>query len=225
MLCIVALVVFSILAIFSAKYRPQAKEAFLCVARLFQFKPCEASFDEKVKSKVTSKLLKISPKLAKFFYKNYALFSFSFVILFFGSMIYGFYSLYLLFTTGSCDPQHPENCPFSFVNNSFVSNCSNVTPNTSQTFDFIEFYSVDCPHCRKMIPIVEKVENDTGVNFLKLEVSYNETNRIILSAYSSLIEKYCGAVGVPSFVALKTKKVVCGEMSYFDLKKFVEENK
>ena len=56
-LCLVAMVVFSILGIFSAKWRRVAKESFQCVFKMIQFKPCDVQLEEKIKSKVTSKLL------------------------------------------------------------------------------------------------------------------------------------------------------------------------
>ena len=84
-ICIVAMVVFSILGIFSVRWRRVAKEAFHCVFRMIQFKPCDVQLEEKIKSKVTSKLMKV-PQLARFFYKNFKVISRIFTIVFFASM-------------------------------------------------------------------------------------------------------------------------------------------
>lgn len=49
-LCLVALVVFGILGIFSAKYRELAKEAFGCFFKTIQLKPCDSKLDQRIKS-------------------------------------------------------------------------------------------------------------------------------------------------------------------------------
>lgn len=73
-LCLVALVVFSVMSIWSAKYRRLAKEAFKCVTKTLMLSPCDMAFEQKVKAKVTAKLLNISPTLARGFYQNFRIF-------------------------------------------------------------------------------------------------------------------------------------------------------
>ena len=102
-ICIIALAVFSILGIWSAKYRRLAKEAFDCTFRMITLRPCVTKLDERIKSKVTSKLMRF-PKLAKAFYKNFKIFSWIFVVAFFASMAYTAYSIYNLIVYGTCDP-------------------------------------------------------------------------------------------------------------------------
>ena len=111
MICIIALITFGILGIFSARYRSLAGEAFRCVFQRMQLKPCTTGFDQKIKSKLTSKLLKRSPRTARFVYKRFEILSWIFTILLFSSMFYSAYGLYNLFTYGTCDP-YIENCPF-----------------------------------------------------------------------------------------------------------------
>lgn len=110
--CIAALIVFGFLSIFSAKYRPLAKEAFECVFKLIKLKPCDTKFDQKVKSKITAKLLRKNTTIARFTYKNFKVISLIFVILFFGSMFYSAYGVFNLVTYGTCDP-HSDNCIFN----------------------------------------------------------------------------------------------------------------
>lgn len=112
MICIIALLTFGILGLFSAKYRALAKESFRCVFLRMQFKKCETGLDEKIKSKLTSKLLTRSPRIAKFVYKRFEILSWIFTILLFGSMIYSAYGLYNLYVYGTCDPSG-GNCPFA----------------------------------------------------------------------------------------------------------------
>lgn len=102
-ICIVALAIFSILGLFSAYYKRLAKEAFSCVSRMLIFQPCKTNLDQRIKSKVTTKLMKVPP-LAKFFYKNFKVLSWIFTISFFVSMAYSLYGIYNLLRFGTCQP-------------------------------------------------------------------------------------------------------------------------
>jgi hypothetical protein len=103
-ICIVALVVFGVLSLFSARYRPLAKDAFICFFRTIQFKPCETKLDQRIRSKLTAKLMGRTPTLARFVYKNFKILSWIFTITFFASMAYSINGVYNLIVYGSCDP-------------------------------------------------------------------------------------------------------------------------
>jgi len=109
-ICIIALVVFSIMGLFSAKYRALAVEAFDCTFRTLTFRPCRTNLQDRIKMKVTSKLAGRFPSMAKAFYKNFKIFSWLFVIIFFGSMLYTAYTVYNLAVYGTCDPSSPSTC-------------------------------------------------------------------------------------------------------------------
>ncbi len=66
MICVIALIVFAVLAVFSAKYRPLALEAFDCVFRRLTFRKCKSALDKRLKSKITGKVMKRHAGLAKF---------------------------------------------------------------------------------------------------------------------------------------------------------------
>ena len=102
-ICIVALVVFSVMSIWSARYRELAKQAFKCVTRMVTLKPCDVGLETRIKTKVTAKLMHV-PKLARFFYKNFKILSWIFTITFFASMAYSAYSVFNLLVYGSCNP-------------------------------------------------------------------------------------------------------------------------
>ena len=102
-ICIAALVVLSVLSIFSAKYRSSAKEAFRCVYRMATLRPCDVHLETKIKTKVTSKLM-FAPFLARFFYKYFKPISWIFTIAFFASLGYSAYGIYNLIIYGSCSP-------------------------------------------------------------------------------------------------------------------------
>lgn len=102
-LCIIAFFVFAVMSIFSAKYRPLAKEGFRCVFRTIMLKPCDTGMDERIKAEVVSKVLKISPALARFTNKHFTMIAWAFVILSLGSMVYSGFGLYNFYFYGNCD--------------------------------------------------------------------------------------------------------------------------
>lgn len=113
MICIIALIVFGILGIFSATHRQLAREAFDCVFRRITLRPCNSDFNQRMKGKIVGKLLTKSPKTAGFVNKNFELLSWIMVIIFFISMIYSGYAIYNLGVHGTCTPDNPEMCAFT----------------------------------------------------------------------------------------------------------------
>jgi hypothetical protein len=73
MFCIAAFLFLSILGLFSAKYRSLSKEAFECAFRRVTFRACNTNFKEKMQARISGKVLKFSPLLAKFLNKNFEL--------------------------------------------------------------------------------------------------------------------------------------------------------
>lgn len=113
-ICIVALVVFSVLSIFSAKYKTLAKEAFDCVFNMVTLQPCKTTLKQRIKSAAISKLMPVFPKVAKLIYRNFELFSWVFTILFFASLIYSAYALFNLIVYNNCyGPNSTGICPLS----------------------------------------------------------------------------------------------------------------
>lgn len=113
MICIIALIVFGILGIFSASYRVIAKEAFNCVFKKITFRKCDTGLDTRLKSQIVGKFLKFAPRFGKTLYKYFEVFSWIFLILilvtffFVGKGIY-FYALY-----GNCNgPNSNQFCIF-----------------------------------------------------------------------------------------------------------------
>ncbi len=101
--CIVALIVFGIMGIFSASQRALAKEALDCVFKRVTFRPCNTGFAEKVKGKLIGKVLKRSTFLAKLLNKYYEVFSWIFFILMVGSTIWVLRGGYNFYVYGSCN--------------------------------------------------------------------------------------------------------------------------
>jgi len=216
MICIIALFVFAFLSIFSAKYRPLAKEAFDCALRRITLRPCVSGLDERIRVRVVAKVFKRSPSLAGFLNKNFELLSTIFFFAFLGSGLYLAYGAYSFITLGTCDPILGY-CAFDDPKVPIVPKC-NITS------DFIFFYGDGCPHCADMKPILEQVEEETGVYFLWLEIWKNETNKQEFFSHASDIEEDCGFLGVPTFFSTKTNRAICGEVSKERLKRFIMEN-
>ena len=112
MFCLVALIIFSILGIFSLKYRRLAKEAFHCVFRRITLRPCDTDFNQRIKAKIAGNLLaRKKIKLARFWHKYFEVFSWIFIILLLLSLFFSARAVFNLAKFGSCDP-HSTNCIF-----------------------------------------------------------------------------------------------------------------
>ncbi len=113
MFCVIALIIFSILGIFSATHRQLAKEAFDCVFRRITLRPCNTGFDKKIKGKIIGKLLNKSPKIASFINRFWEIISWILVVIFFTSLFFSARSAYYLIKYKTCDPSEPQNCIFT----------------------------------------------------------------------------------------------------------------
>ena len=103
MICFIALIVFAILGIFSAKYRNYSKEAFDCVFRRLTLRKCETAFDKKMKMKVTGKLMKTSPKVGGVVFKHFELISWVFTALMIISFAYSALGVYNFILYDNCE--------------------------------------------------------------------------------------------------------------------------
>jgi len=102
MFCVIALIIFSILGVFSATHRALAGQALDCVFRRVTLRPCNTDFKEKMKNKILAKLLNRSDLAARLFNKHFELLSWVFFVLMITStfwMVKGGYNFYIY---GSC---------------------------------------------------------------------------------------------------------------------------
>ncbi len=102
-LCLVALVVFSVMSVGSAKYKKLARDAFRCFLKTITLSPCDVGLEQRIKGKITAKLLTV-PRLARFVYRNFKVISWLFTLSFFASLAYSAYAMYNFFVYGSCEP-------------------------------------------------------------------------------------------------------------------------
>lgn len=74
----------------------------------------------------------------------------------------------------------------------------------------IMFTGKECDHCHENLPVVEAVEKELGVEFVKLEVWHDQTNASFLEKVDKTEsgEVFCG--GIPLYYNEKTGKKLCG---------------
>ncbi len=113
MICIIALVVFSVLGVFSLQYRKLAIEAFDCVFRRATLRPCTTGFDQRMRAKIVGKLLVKSPRAAKAVKTHFELLSWTFTIIMFVSLFVTATSVYNLAVYGNCNGLGDEECIFT----------------------------------------------------------------------------------------------------------------
>ncbi|HLP79152.1 MAG TPA: DsbA family protein [Acidobacteriota bacterium] len=181
-LCFIALPIFAILAIFSAKYRRLTVESWKCLWTTLTLRPCEAGLDQRIRAKIAGPLFSASPKIGGFVFKHFSLLSWIFVVLMFAStagVVWGGYNFYLY---GNCNgPAADGFCVFDPANlngassTSTLAECSVGEKNPSSLFldsfepelfvssalpwmtseDTLTFVGCfNCPYTRKAWPLV-----------------------------------------------------------------------
>jgi len=83
--------------------------------------------------------------------------------------------------------------------------------------NLLEFYGTECPHCERMMPLVDRLEKEVGVKVEKYEVWHNAENAKLMMGFD---KGYCG--GVPFFINTRSGKWICGETSYEELSKWAK---
>lgn len=190
MICIIALIIFSILGIFSATHRALAKEALDCVFRRITLRPCNTGFKEKIKSRILAKLLNRSVLFARIVNRHFEIFSWVFFILMIGStfwVIKGGYNYYLygscngLNQTGFCafDPKGENNkiteinaqCGTELKSEENVSLndvdlSSFPTKNISSKDTVVLIGCYECDYTRKAYPDIQKLVREKKTNYI-----------------------------------------------------------
>lgn len=92
------------------------------------------------------------------------------------------------------------------------------------TAKLIMFHGRECPHCRVMLPLVDRLEKETGISFDKREVWHEEKNADLMRSYRDSIEPQCGGqLRTPTFFNTETKDALCGEVEYEELKEWASK--
>lgn len=86
------------------------------------------------------------------------------------------------------------------------------------------FYARECPHCRVMLPIVDRLEKETGISFERLEVWHDEKNADLMRSWRHILAPACGGqLRTPTFFEPESQAVLCGEVPYEKLKDWAEK--
>jgi protein-disulfide isomerase len=192
MACIIALIVFGIMGIFSASHRALAKEAFGCVFRRLTLRPCNTGFKEKIKGKILSKLITRSTFLTKVVNKHYEILSWILFILMVGSTAWVLRGGYNFYVYGSCNGLNASGfCAFdpSGANNKVTDiNASGACPITPKIESNVTLKDVNldgfptqnvgskdnvvfigcyaCEYSRKAYPDILKLVKNKKANFV-----------------------------------------------------------
>lgn len=150
---------FAALSIFSAKYRPLAKEGFKCVFRTLTFRPCDTGLDDRLKAEIVTGMLNYSPATARILNKHFVMMSWVFVILTIASFGYTLFGLYNFYFYGNCDgPEGNGVCIFNDITGDYgrfsdpkeliaptsIDGITAGNPNASVTI--VEFGCFVCPY-------------------------------------------------------------------------------
>jgi|FLOH01.1.fsa_nt_gi protein-disulfide isomerase len=182
MICIIALIVFGFLGIFSASHRIIAKEAFECVFKRLTLRKCDTGLDKRLKAQITGKLMKKSPNIGRWMYKHFETLSWIFLIIFLISIFYTAQGAYFFIKYGNCNGENSDKfCifdPLGTFGNKDASNICldpNLVPSgnlifagtniDSQPFTgpydapvtIIEFGCYSCPNTKSVVPAVNKM--------------------------------------------------------------------
>ncbi|MDO8524264.1 MAG: thioredoxin domain-containing protein [bacterium] len=203
MICIIALIVFSILGIFSATHRVLAKEALDCVFRRVTLRPCNTGFNEKIKSQLVARLLNRSVFAARIFNKYFEVFSWAFLILMVAStfwVVKGGYNYYLygscngLNQSGFCafDPKGENNkvteinvqCPEvekkeENVTLDNVDLSSFPTKNIGSKNTVVLIGCYECDYTRKAYPDIQKLVKEQKTNYTFAHYPAKETTNYL----------------------------------------------
>lgn len=173
--CVIALIVFGFLGLFSTAHRQIAKEAFDCVFRKITFRPCTTGLDKRLRVMASVKVMKLNQPLGRFVNKHFEALSFLFTLIFIVSFVYSALGLYNLFVFGNCNGQDSlEACLLNpeTINNGFLSFFANNSPvnlkpvvfgsepwlgNENAKVKIVEVGCFSCPFTKATEPIVNEV--------------------------------------------------------------------
>ncbi len=83
----------------------------------------------------------------------------------------------------------------------------------------IMFHGRECPHCRAMMPLVDKLLAETGLTLDRLEVWHDEANADRMRTFKPVLAAKCGGqLRVPAFINTESNDALCGEVAYEALK-------
>ncbi len=168
--CIIALIVFAVMSIFSAGHRKLALEAFRCVLRKATLRPCETGMDERMRAEAVAHVLRYSPHAARVVNRHFEAVSAIFFIISMASFAYSALSVYNFYYYGNCEgPTATTACflntvtgdygrfsePRDLIAPSELDGLVLGPPNARDTI--VEFGCFTCPYTRDAEPVVSRL--------------------------------------------------------------------
>jgi hypothetical protein len=131
MICVIAMIVFGVMALFSSTHRPLAKEAFDCVFRKVTFRKCNSDLDQRIKGDIVGRTMKKSPGFARFIHKWFSVISWLLLIITIVSLVYSVIGIYNLAVYDNCNGEEGGYCV--------------ITDSGDVTLDYCD--DPECPGC------------------------------------------------------------------------------
>jgi len=225
MICFIAMIVFGILGVFSAKYRIIAKEAADCVFRRLTLRKCESGLDKRLKNQISGKLAKKKPRLAKFLYKYFEVFSWALIILLVWSLISLGIGVYNYAAYGNCNGPQNSNDFCIFDPSGSNSQYSGIAPKfegekvipsagrdpsigpQDAKVTIIEFGCFSCPYTKKAESTIKQL----------IKEYENESVKFVFKAYPIPSHQGSGASALAGECAYQSG-------NYFEAREYLFDN-
>jgi protein-disulfide isomerase len=211
MICLLALVVFSILGIFSVSYRQLAKKAVDCVFRRITLRPCQSGMDTQLRSQLIGIISRKNIKAARFVVRYFEVISWTFTLIMVLSLVFSIRGIYFYVVYGNCNGQGSDQfCVFDALNPKEEYSCEDpslktekvlVAPradddpflgNIDAKLTIIEFGCYTCPFTKEAQPVVKQIiKNYPDVKFVFRDFplpTHNESKELAMSAYCAVDE-------------------------------------
>ncbi|MBI4896408.1 MAG: thioredoxin domain-containing protein [Candidatus Aenigmarchaeota archaeon] len=101
--CLVGIIIFGILGIFSAKYRTYAKQSLSCILDAIRLRPCEMNFDEKMRAMLVARIGLKFPRAGNFVHKHFMLISWILLVITIASIAAIGIGVYNYILYGNCN--------------------------------------------------------------------------------------------------------------------------
>lgn len=206
------------MGIFSASHRELAKEAFVCVSKRLTFRPCEASFSDRMRGRLVGYLMDKSPMLARFLQKHLEMFSWIVFVLMVGSTGWALWGGFNYYAYGSCNGLNASGfCLFDPTGKNNQTSALGTCPSTPTTSADLRLSSVtlsdlprktdteannqivfigcyNCEYTREAYPLIQELRKGYKVDYYFAHFPVKEETRYLtawtLAAYDLDKEKY-----------------------------------
>ncbi len=170
------------MGIFSASHRQLAVEAFDCVFRRVTFRKCTTGFDTKMKTRISTGLLKKNKAVGAFVFKYFEALSWGITVLTVASLVLSLVGVYNFWAFGNCNgPDSSQFCIYNLLPGQDPSklspsqitgkpdfNSGVLRGSTEAQLTIVEFGCFSCPYTKQSEPAVNRIlsEYDGRVNLL-----------------------------------------------------------